>query len=107
MQSGGCRDHLFAQRLCLELKLPTTDREQLSRDTLCFMRFAEDHLICGHLGDPESAAEDCYAKAREIAKSPTVEQRNRAKVMVAWLKKRLRAQGHEWKEGIGKILRNV
>ncbi len=86
----------FAQILAVKLGLSPTDPEQVKRDLRCFMRVAADHIIPGHLGEPVEAAERCYAKAEQIANDPAVYQKDRAKVLVAWLKKELSKKGHQW-----------
>ena len=86
----------FAQTLALRLSLSPHREQQLQDDLACFQRFVENHLLPGHLGTPEEAADRCYRKAKEIANSPTVRTENRAKVWVSWAKRELQRQGHQW-----------
>ncbi len=82
--------------MALELNLSTADQRQYQADLRCFYVAAERHIIPRHLGEPKEAAEGCYAKARELAKSRSVHQKRRARVWVSWVQKGLQKNGHEW-----------
>jgi len=78
----------------LNARGPPTKQQKADITSICIMA---NHVYLGHAGRVDQAAQATLDKAKQVGRSPA---RKRMAVLMAWFKKRLKANGHAWQDAI-------